>query len=176
MRLFAAIDFSEGMKAKLKRVQDELSAEAKSGDFTAKGNLHLTLIFLGECDREEVERAKKAMDRLSFAPFYLEIDRVGHFARPGGDIYWAGVKPEKELMAMQKALAESFAKGGFNLERRRYTPHITLGRRVVTDQDAFEIKAFGEHITNVVLMVSERVEGKLVYRAIHERKGTNTEG
>ena len=56
------------------------------------------------------------------------------------------------------------------MDGRKYSPHITLGREVVTDTRPWRIEPFGETISTIDLMKSERINGKLTYTAIYTRK------
>ena len=46
MRLFLAIELSDAVKNQLCAAMDTLRANARSGNFTRRENLHLTLAFL----------------------------------------------------------------------------------------------------------------------------------
>jgi 2'-5' RNA ligase len=59
---------------------------------------------------------------------------------------------------------------GFALEKRRYSPHVTLGREVKTGAMPESIEPFGETVTSIDLMKSERISGKLTYTAIYTKK------
>jgi len=166
MRLFVAVNFSRETRAKLVRLRDELRAQSKSGNFSLPDNLHLTLAFLGECDAAQAGQAKAIVEGLHVTPFEAVIREVGRFRRDGGDIWWAGLKPEQGLSDVQRDLADKLTKAGFKLDRRGFTPHITLGREVSTDRKPWLIEPFAETIRAVDLMLSERIGGKLTYTAI----------
>ncbi len=55
------------------------------------------------------------------------------------------------------------------MDGRKYSPHITLGREVVTDAAPWQIEPFGETVTGIDLMKSERIGGKLTYTAIYSK-------
>ena len=170
MRLFIAINFTDETRARLLTLRDELRAQSARGNFSLPENLHLTLAFLGECDIRQADAAKKAIAAVEFTPIDIIIDRVGRFRRDGGDIWWAGAREIPALMALQRDLTEQLLAAGFTLERRRYSPHITLGREVVTDVAPWKIESFGEMVSRMDLMKSERIQGKLMYTAIYSRE------
>ena len=170
MRLFIAINFNKDTRAQLVFVRDELRSRSKRGNFTVTENLHLTLAFLGECDTKQAAAAKSAMDAISFEPFPICIERVGRFKRDKGDLWWAGVQESKPLSTLHDNLTDKLITAGFTLEKRKFSPHITLGREVITDAEPWAVEPFGEIVTNIELMKSERINGKLIYTAIHERK------
>jgi len=169
MRLFIAINFNKDTKSRLLAMRDDLKSKSASGSFSSPENLHLTLVFLGECNAKEAAAIKSVMDAVSFEPFEIAIDRIGRFKRDDGDIWWAGVKENKALSELQRGLSDRLIAAGFDLEKRKYSPHITLGRRVRTEESPGEIEPFGEEAASIDLMLSERIEGRLTYSVLHHR-------
>lgn len=173
MRLFVAVNFGPDTRARLLALQEELRQRAEGGRFPPEENLHLTLAFLGECDETREAAAKSALDRLRFAPLKLSVDRVGRFARPGGEIWWAGLAPSPPLQTLQGSLVRLLGQEGFSLEPRPFSPHITLGREVRTQTLPWRTEAFGEMADAVWLMRSERLGGRMVYTPAHRRGATD---
>lgn len=172
MRLFLAVRFDTAVFNALTDRTDRLEKAAKSGNFTRPENLHLTLVFLGETGRDAAVR--RAMDSVQAAPFALRLGEFGRFSRPGGEICWVGVKPCPPLTALQRTLSEALRSAGFSLESRAFRPHITLGRAVVFPRD-FDFAALhavpaGMTVDRFSLMKSERINGRLTYTALYERK------
>jgi len=170
MRLFIAINFGSDAKDCLLALRDELSSHSIRGNFSLPDNLHLTLAFLGECDGSETTAAKTAMDSVAYTPLSILIERVGRFKRNGGDIWWAGVRESRPLLALQANLTDKLIVASFELDQRKYNPHITLGREVITNVDPWEIEPFGEAVSSIELMKSERIGGKLTYTAIYSKR------
>jgi 2'-5' RNA ligase len=171
VRLFIAINFDDETIARLISLRDELRSHGECGNFTATENLHLTLAFLGECDAKQTADIKNAMNEAAFEPFPISIERVGRFKRDGGDIWWAGAQASKPLIGFQSDLTDKLIGAGFLLDKRKYSPHITLGREVVTKAEPWQITPFGETVKSVDLMKSERINGKLTYTAIFKIGG-----
>ena len=170
MRLFVAINFNNDTRSRLLVLCDELRGKSERGNFSTPENLHLTLAFLGECNDKQIAAAKSVLDAVRFEPFDAAVDCVGLFKRDGGDIWWAGLHECKPLSALQRDLSDKLAAVGFSLDRRRFSAHITLGREVATDATPWKIEPFGEMVTSIELMKSERVGGKLTYTAIYAIK------
>jgi len=168
-RLFIAINFNSETRGKLTMLQDKLRAHSKRGNFTLQENLHLTLQFLGECDFNQTAAINAAMDAAPFDPFEINIDHIGYFKSSGGDTWWAGVSESKPLLDLQRMLTLNLSAAGFKPESRRYSPHITLGRRVITDIEPQQTETFGETANKISLMKSERIGGKLTYTSIYMR-------
>lgn len=184
MRLFIAMNFNTGTRERLIALRDELRSRSQSGRFSLDENLHLTLEFIGDCRPKELGKIKAIMDTVTFAPFEITVERVGRFickrldyyekwtgeSTPQGDIWWVGIKENRLLLNLQWELSECLRGAGFAIESRKYSPHITLGREVVTDAKPWAIKPFGEIVKSVDLMKSERINGKLTYTAVYEKR------
>ena len=166
MRLFVAINFTDSTRTQLLALQDELRSRSERGNFSKPENLHLTLAFLGECDAKQSAAVKSILSAVSFDSFDVSVYCVGRFKRGGGDIWWAGLRESKPLLNLQRGLTDKLAAAGFMLERRKFSPHVTLGREIVTEEKPREVEPFGETVNTIELMKSERVGGKLTYTSI----------
>ncbi|OQB13835.1 MAG: 2',5' RNA ligase family [Firmicutes bacterium ADurb.Bin193] len=165
MRLFVAICFDDETKRKLQSATEKLKSLAEKGNFTRTENLHLTLAFLGETQKRK--QAEKAMDSIVAFPFEMKISGLGRF----GDIYWARAIKTEELLRVHTRLVQSLAKEGFDIPQGEYTPHVTLGRGVKIRQPFdFDIPEMTVYVDRIVLMKSERINGRLVYTGIYEKK------
>lgn len=170
MRLFFAILLEEAVKDSLFDGICTMRGQCVRGNFTKKENLHLTLEFIGETDR--VNQLKELLKTLEFPAFSLTTSAIGKFRRSGGDLYWLGLKHSEELQAVHSQLNQILRQAGFPLQQRSYTPHLTLGREVIIgerfDQQALEALMSGRtsRVTEVSLMRSSRVDGRLVYTQI----------
>jgi 2'-5' RNA ligase len=133
MRLFIAVNFNDETRARLLALRDKLRSLSKRGNFSAPENLHLTLVFLGECDVKQAAVVKAIMNAVKFEPFGITINNIGMFKRGATDIWWAGAEISEPLINLQRDLTNRLTDAGFTLDKRKYSPHITLGREVVTD-------------------------------------------
>jgi 2'-5' RNA ligase len=169
MRLFIAINFTDEVKAAIAEIRDTIKEAAFGGNFSFDENLHLTLVFLGECDIHQTETVKAIMDKTDFSEFSLAIDKVGYFKRDDGNTWWVGFKENKPLSDFQADLSGRLRQKGFQLENRKYTPHVTFGRQVKMRAGFIQpkIRQVCFSVTGIDLMKSERMNGKLVYTPIH---------
>lgn len=167
MRLFIAINFDQETKEKLLAVQRRLR-EFGRGNFSRRENLHLTLAFLGEVSQNQIEQVCRAMDATTVSSMDLTFDHVGCFRRNGGDLWWIGLAENQSLISLQSRLSSHLATQGFLLERRRFSPHITLARELklqdIPNRNKLLGKSFHSNVQAVSLMSSERMGGKLTYR------------
>jgi 2'-5' RNA ligase len=153
------------------KARDGLKGAALSGRFTFDENLHITLVFLGECDGRQTEETKRVMNGVTFPAFPLELDRPGFYRRGGGDLWWVGLKESAPLLSLQSELEQKLGQAGFILESRKFTPHITLGREVkaLADFTAPKIEQAEFNVTRIELMKSEHINGKLTYTPIYSK-------
>ena len=168
-RLFVAISLSGSTITHLTTLQTALSAKSKGGSFTLPENLHLTLAFLGECNETQTAAIKSAMDATAFDPFSITIDHTGYFNGRDGDIWWAGLSQNAPLQKLHHDLTHNLTNAGFTPEKRKFSPHITLARRVQSKIKPHAIPAISETAHKIHLMKSERVGGKLIYTSIYMR-------
>ena len=167
MRLFISINFNDEIKNELIKVRDEIKANSVSGNFTDESNFHLTLVFIGEVS--SADTICHTLDKTEAKQFQLSLHAVDRFRRAGGDIFFAGVKKTKELIALQKALKEELVKNGFKIEARDYSPHVTLGRQVLSEKTKYSVSNISMIADKISLMKSERIKGKLIYTEIYKK-------
>ena len=171
MRLFTAVLFDDDTLDRISLIRDRLHDEAATGSFARRDNLHLTLDFLGECSMQQMRSAEAAMAEISFEPFELMFDRTGFFPGDSSDTWWLGVRENRNLMKLQAALHEALIEKGLKLEKRRYRPHVTLARRVITSSPAGPVEAFKTTVSAVSLMLSERHGNSMVYTNLYTVNG-----
>jgi len=171
MRLFVAINLGNDTRSRLASIRDELRKDSKRGNFTREENIHLTLAFIGECTETQAAAVKAAMFETKFELFVMTIDHIGNFHRYGdGCTWWAGIRNCKPLEDMQHDLTKRIIAKNINVDDRRYTPHITFGRDVVTKKEPRKIDPIAETVSAIDLMVSERIDGKLTYTSIYRKR------
>ena len=124
MRLFIAIQFDDTILEALTGLQETLRGQRVGGNYTPRENLHLTLAFIGDYD--DPDAVLEAIDRAEFRPMEIALDGVGCF----GDLFWVGLAENKALSAYVKRLRRELADAGIPFDKKRFSPHITLIRRV----------------------------------------------
>nr|WP_242568050.1 RNA 2',3'-cyclic phosphodiesterase [Clostridium botulinum] len=132
MRVFYAVTFQEETKEKLIEYKNLVSNNLVKGRFTNKNNFHLTLEFIGEVDEKELSLLTDILYKLQNPPKELITSHIGSFKRRDKDIIWLGIEENKELITLQRNLRNLLINNGFKIENRKYKPHITIGREIVT--------------------------------------------
>ena len=164
MRLFIAINFSVEMKKTLADLINHLKKQRVKANFTAPENLHLTLVFVGETESEDL--IIKSIEKLSVPPFEITLENHGSF----GDILWVGIRSEKLLSAYVKNLKYDLQLSGFDIKDQKFTPHITLARRaILKDELDLNIPATSMRVSRISLMKSESIDAHLNYSEIYAK-------
>ncbi|MBN7772364.1 RNA 2',3'-cyclic phosphodiesterase [Clostridium aminobutyricum] len=171
MRLFIAINFEKSVIDEIIAIQNQLRNQAVKGNFTREENLHLTLVFLGAIEEKKIDLIERAMNEITIPSFDLIFNKMGHFSRDAGDIWWIGAEENQFLFDMQKKLSAYLSKLGFSIERRGFKPHLTLGREVILrEKPLISLSKISSRVSKIYLMKSERINGKLTYTAIYTKE------
>jgi len=129
-------------------------AERCGGKPVPQAKIHLTLAFLGSIDALRVLEARSTGAALAGQAFDVAFDVIGWFK--GARVAWAGCSnPAPALVGLQQHLAEALRRGGFVLDDRPYTPHLTLARRVARPVARGPITPIGWRATQLRLMRTE---------------------
>lgn len=169
MRLFIALPFAEEFKGELIRVQNEMRQNGVRGNFSRSENLHVTVAFLGEMD--DPAPALKALRCVPLPDLTLKAGRLGNF----GELLWVGLQKNPVLEQYVKDVRAALDKAGVDYDRKKFRPHITLVRRAdwpysMQVEDLADAPRCSMNVERVVLMKSERLNGKLTYTPVGEVK------
>ena len=160
MRLFIAIQLTEEMKAAICDVQKQFKDRGVKGNFTPAENMHMTLAFIGEYN--DPDRVLDALQAVSFAPFNIDMDRVGSF----GDLWWTGIAESKELSRLAKSVRHELAEADIPFDRKRFMPHMTILRKPTytgTQSVKTGITRTGMKVDHISLMLSTRGKNGMIY-------------
>ena len=124
-RLFVAIRPPRTIREQLLGLMGGVSGARWQGD----EQIHLTLRFIGEVERNIAEDIAGALTAVRQPTFDIELNGIGTFSRGGQpEVIWAGVAPHEPLKALHKKIDQACVRAGLEPERRAYSPHITLAR------------------------------------------------
>jgi 2'-5' RNA ligase len=163
-RLFFALWPDETTRQALVAHRDALAHESR-GRAMRPDTLHLTLAFIGEVADLRVPTLLACGDRVRARQFFLPTDCTGYFAPPR--VAWLGSRvPPPDLLALQRALCEQVAGGGFTLEDTPFRPHITLVRNCMVEPSPRNIAPINWHVESFVLVHSTTTPGGPMYRVL----------
>ncbi|MCU1260142.1 MAG: 2-5 ligase [Bryobacterales bacterium] len=122
MRLFTGLDLAPNVIANIDKLLEDLRPTARIR-WSPLANLHITTKFIGEWPEARLEELKRSL-AIKQAPFSIKVEGLGSFPR----VFWAGIAPSPELMALAAATDAALHELGIAKEDRPYSPHITLAR------------------------------------------------
>jgi 2'-5' RNA ligase len=167
IRTFICIEIPELIESRISRLQEALRQIEAQVSWTKPSNIHLTLKFLGGVEVSRIERVSKALERSAngISPFEVEVSGAGCFPSPRNPrVLWVGLSsvPER-LQQLYSNIEDELAREGFSREKRKFSPHLTIGRIRTPNNAArvaealiaagFEPEAF--IATEVILMRSD---------------------
>jgi 2'-5' RNA ligase len=136
MRLFFAVKMPAALKEQLAEFVGRLSGFPGRVKWVETQNMHLTLKFLGEVSSDRLPELRSAAENAAgeHASCEILVSDCGAFPNMKSPrVFWIGVNDaEKRLQSLQKSLDYNLGQLGFERERKRYSPHLTVGR--VKDQ------------------------------------------
>ena len=132
IRSFLAFELPGQIKDIVTTIHGRLKASSLDVKWVRPGNVHLTVVFLGNVARGDLgplsEEVSKACSR--YKTFELALKGMGVF---GGlkspRVLWIGVEGDLERMGFfRDAITKRLARFGIKRESRPFRPHLTLGR------------------------------------------------
>ena len=129
MRAFISADI--GALPGIVKVLDDLKNTDADLKLVEPENIHLTLKFLGEIDEKMVDEIAGVMEKSvkEVSPFRIKLRGVGVF--PSMDymrVVWIGIENAEKLGIIVGRLENDLSNLGFKKEKRRFSPHMTIGR------------------------------------------------
>ena len=131
-RLFLAVPLPDEVSEFVDTITRRLEHEEWPMRWTATGNAHITLHFLGEIEPERAELLRLALPGViaKHDRFRLRTADLGVFPnmkRPR--VIWLGLwGPAHRLQTLRDAIGDTLQSLEFALDDKEFHPHITLGR------------------------------------------------
>jgi len=151
VRTFIAIELSEDLREEIGLLQDELRTQLPRGSvrWVRPEGIHLTLKFLGDTPVDQVDQVKAALAQAAaeVGSFRVTVRGLGCFPntrRPR--VIWVGLEePTGTLQRLRDAVEVHVAPVGFPTERRKFSPHLTVGR-VQRRATSSEVREIGQRV------------------------------
>jgi RNA 2',3'-cyclic 3'-phosphodiesterase len=134
VRAFIAVDLDPGLKSALEAIVGDLGKAPGSGSvrWVGSSGMHLTLKFLGEISDEQAAQVSSALGEVVLRHRAFELTLAGTGVFPPGRrdprVLWVGITSVPPLLALQEDIEGVMDILGFEREKRRFHPHLTLGR------------------------------------------------
>ncbi len=146
IRSFIAIDIPQEVREKIVQYQTRIKSFAPQLKWVHPNAMHITLKFLGNQPAERIDAVIARLFDLpkNYRPFSIVISEFGGFPnerRPR--VLWLGIQsqPHEPLFRLQNDIEDYLEPLGFEKEKRRFSPHLTMAR-VKFPRDFSELFAF----------------------------------
>lgn len=156
IRAFIALEPSQVLRSLLFQVGQALEERLPPGRmrWVKPEAMHLTLCFLGDIPPSQVDPVQEAIANATagLSPITFGASGLGCFPntrRPR--VIWVGItEPTGTLARLKSSLDQHLAPLGFQKDRGRFSPHLTLGR-VHKRADRSEVQEIGRLVASATL-------------------------
>ena len=133
IRVFLAVSLDAQVKSALAGIVSEVRGTGAAGVALVRPDaIHLTLKFLGDISKAQVDAVERVVTlAVSGIPeLSLTLGRTGVFPSSGSPrVLWVGLEGDLDgLAGLQRSVEHATEALGFARERRRFSPHLTIGR------------------------------------------------
>ncbi len=164
LRVFFALWPDDDLRRRLQQTALRLAIERPARRVPAY-NLHLTLHFIGNIYAGELECLQHEAGTVRAAAFELEIDRIGHFARPR--VGWLGCsRVPAALASLHRDLGQRLTRCDYQPEARRFNPHVTVARKLRQQPVAIEFQTLHWRVESFVLVESRQRDNGVQYEVV----------
>jgi 2'-5' RNA ligase len=181
MRLFLALDFDEKTKKNIFEIQKTLKKNSEKGRWAYYKNIHLTVKFMGDVDVEKIPEISDNIEATLSGndPMRFSMDNLGFFR--GKNIIrvtWIGLEGDVDkLVDVHHKVENSLVKIGISKEKRKFFPHITLGREIEFNNSLFNLESsinkYLHHefvVNSATLYISRQEDNKRLYEPVKRFK------
>jgi 2'-5' RNA ligase len=158
IRTFIAVEVSYDVKETAAFIQKELQKFNCRVSWTRMEGMHLTLKFLGDTNNSLIDELGEALREIvsAYAPFPMTLKSAGVFGGGNPRILWLGFAESLDLLALQEKVDKRISEFGFPPERKKFHPHLTLGR-IKEPYNAREMAKYlvGRRIESISFTVDE---------------------
>ena len=133
IRAFLAVSPDAPVKSALADIVSQVRGTGAAGVALVRPDaIHLTLKFLGDISKAQIDVVERAVKvAVSGIPeLSLTLGHAGVFPSVGSPrVLWVGLEGDLDGLAeLQRSVEQATEVVGFARERRRFSPHFTIGR------------------------------------------------
>jgi 2'-5' RNA ligase len=133
IRSFIAIDLPGTLHTELTQVAETFQEKLIGMPirWVPVPNIHLTLKFLGDVSEKNIPMINKILlaEAMHHKQFEISVGGFGvfpNFSRPR--VIWVGIEAPEELQHLYRRIDIETARLGYAPDKRKFDPHLTLGR------------------------------------------------
>jgi len=177
-RGFIAIEIEPFQK--LVQFENEIKNSGAQVKLVEPKNVHITLKFLGDTEEALIDEIENIMKNAvkDIKPFKVKLSSAGVFPNQNYiKVVWIGIQNGEVIGEIANNIDEPLAKLGFERERRRFSPHLTIARvktaknkeklmQIVNNYSEIEFKEM--EINSIKLKQSELTPKGPIYTTLRE--------
>ena len=181
IRSFVAIPLNADIISCIEEMQEELRSLPADVKWVRPQSIHLTLKFLGNIEESEIGNIAQKIQHVTngYKSWSMLVKNLGTFPSPRNPrVVWVGMEDKSgQIITLQNQIEQELVKLGFEKERRKFSPHLTLGRvrspkgkkYLLQHLTEKKEKVFGEILVDrVVLFRSDLKPTGAIYTALKE--------
>jgi len=180
IRGFIAIEIDE--TSKIIDFNNEIKKTEANIKLVESNNMHLTLKFLGDINEESIEKIEEKIKESveGIKPFNIELIGTGVFPNKNYiKVIWIGIEKGEKLITIAQKIDERLVNLGFKKEKRKFSPHLTIGRvksakdkkKIIQIVEKYNNILFSENIVDTIKLIkSELTPEGPIYSTLKEIK------
>ena len=181
IRSFIAIPLTPDIIDRIEKAQKELRSLRADVKWVRPQSIHLTLKFLGNIEESQISAIAQKIQHVAggYTSWPIHVKSLGTFpSLRNPRVVWVGIEDTSgQTIMLQGQLEHALSTLGFAQEKRKFSPHLTLGR-VKSSRGKKELvqylvdereKTFGKiQVDRVVLFRSELHPSGAIYTVLKE--------
>jgi len=132
IRTFIAIPIPEDIQKYLAEFSEPIREKHDKINWVPQKNIHITVGFLGDTDPGVIDEQAEGIQELikEFHGMSMGLTDTGIFPHANSPrVLWIGASPfQRSLFDLVEKLKVHLSSLGYELDKRKFQPHITLGR------------------------------------------------
>lgn len=164
-RLFFAIDLPQELKNQLELLQKMCPF---AGRPVSPHNFHITLLFLGEVSRHQLDDILEAIEIPAIKPFEIELRQFAYF--PKAEVGCLEIEPNEQLIQLHQHINRKLKQSGIHIKQsgKPFRPHITLFRDATVQSEITQTVDFELNVDHFCLMESQFNQKGVYYEVVEE--------
>ena len=161
---FYAIELPDEVKVSLHRWATELKQTYSYKSWVHPSDYHITLAFLGNASQQMLNDTATLLhtELKECSTLPLKIKGLGTFGMEESPrILWASVEEQPLLYELQSKVWSICTKAGFSLDKKAFTPHITIARRCQEKMEKGHIEQIEKSLPPISV---SKVQNLVLYR------------
>lgn len=180
IRLFIACPLTGEVKQRIGQIIETLRPVVKNIRWVKTENLHITLRFLGDTEERLVGRLGELIDHVAAThePVPSNLNELGGFPDlRRARVVWIGHhQPEDGLARIARQIELKVRELRFPKEKKRFTPHLTIGRLRFPDSsgalaqaiESYQLEPISVVYDRITLFKSTLTPSGPIYEKLHE--------